>query len=68
VNSELKRIAAITAVLIAPGLNAEFSQRLEKLKAVSAGKFDSYYISDMKQIQNKNEGLFAKEAEDGSAP
>jgi hypothetical protein len=27
-----------------------------------------YYVADMKQIHNKDEGLFAKEAEEGSAP
>jgi putative membrane protein len=68
VNSELKRIAGMTDVSIVPGLNAEFSQRLAKLKAVPAAQFDSYYISDMKQIHNNDEGLFAKEAEDGSTP
>jgi putative membrane protein len=68
VNRELKRIAGMTGVSIAPGLNAEFSQRLAKLKAVPAAQFDSYYISDMKQIHNNDEGLFAQEAEDGSSP
>ena len=66
VNRELKRIAAMTGVTIAPGLNAEFSERLAKLKAVPAGQFDSYYAEDMKQIHTKDEGLFAQEAEDGS--
>jgi predicted outer membrane protein len=47
-------------------LNAEFSQRLARLKAQSAAEFDSYYISDMKQIHTTDEGLFAKEAQDGS--
>jgi putative membrane protein len=68
VNRELKRIAGMTGVTIKPGLNAEFSARLAKLKAVPAGQFDSYYVDDMKQIHNNDEGLFAKEAEDGSAP
>ncbi len=68
VNAELKRIAAATGVTITPGLNAEFSQRLAKLKAVPAERFDAYYLDDMKQIHNKDEGLFAKEAEDGTAP
>jgi putative membrane protein len=48
-------------------LNAEFSERLAKLKAVPAAQFDSYYIEDMKQIHNKDEGLFAAEADGGSA-
>jgi putative membrane protein len=68
VNRELKRIAGTTDVSIAPGLNAEFSQRLAKLKAVPAAQFDSYYIADMKQIHNNDEGLFTQEAEDGSSP
>jgi putative membrane protein len=67
VNSELKRIAAMTGVPVTPGLNAEFSERLDKLKGVPPSQFDSYYVSDMKQIHNKDEGLFTKEAEEGSA-
>jgi putative membrane protein len=68
VNSALKHIAGMTGVSITPGLNAEFSQRLAKLKAVPSAQFDSYYVADMKQIHNKDEGLFAQEAEEGSAP
>jgi putative membrane protein len=68
VNSALKQIAGATGVAIKPGLNAEFSQRLAKLKAVPAAQFDSFYLDDMKQIHNKDEGLFAQEAEGGSAP
>ena len=67
VNDQLKRIAGQTGVSIAPGLNAEFSQRLAKLKSVPSTNFDSSYIADMKQIHNKDEGLFAQEASDGSA-
>ena len=66
VNSELKHIAAMTSVTIAPGLNAEFSARLAKLKAVPASQFDAYYFDDMKQIHNKDESLFVEEAEKGS--
>jgi putative membrane protein len=68
VNRELKRIAGMTDMSIAPGLNAEFSERLAKLKALPAAQFDSYYISDMKQIHDTDEGLFAQESEDGSMP
>ncbi len=67
VGSELKRIAAATGVPIAPGLNAEFSARLAKLKTVPADQFEQLYIADMKQIHNKDEGLFVQEAEQGSA-
>lgn len=66
VNAGLKKIAAATDVAITPGLNAEFSARLAKLKAVPAAQFDAFYVDDMKQIHNKDEGLFAKEAEEGT--
>ena len=68
VNRELKRIAASTGVTIKAGLNPEFSQRLAKLKAVPADQFDAFYVNDMKQIHNTDEGLFVREAEEGSAP
>jgi putative membrane protein len=68
VNRELKRIAGMTGVTIKPGLNAEFSARLAKLKAVPAAQFDAYYLDDMKQIHNNDEGLFVKESSEGSAP
>jgi putative membrane protein len=68
VNANLKRIAAHTGVAIKPGLDAEFTARLAKLKAVPAAQFDAYYVDDMKQIHNNDEGLFAQEATDGSAP
>ena len=68
VNSGLKHVAGITGVTITPGLNAEFSGRLAKLKAVPAAQFDAYYIADMKQIHNNDEGLFVQESENGSAP
>ena len=67
VNSELKHIAAATGVSIKPGLNAEFTARLYKLKAVPADQFDSFYVNDMKQIHNNDEGLFAKEAQEGTS-
>ncbi len=68
VNAGLRRIASATGVAIKPSLNAEFSDRLAKLKAVPADRFDAYYVSDMKQIHNKVEGLFKQEAQDGSGP
>jgi putative membrane protein len=67
VNAELKHAADMTGVSITPGLNAEFSARLAKLKAVPSGQFDSYYVNDMKQIHNNDEGLFVKEANEGTA-
>lgn len=68
VGAKLKQIAAVTGAPIAPGLNAEFTARLAKLKAAPAAQFDAFYFEDMKQIHNKDEGLFAQESNDGSAP
>ncbi len=68
VNGELKHIAAMTGVSITPGLNAEFTARLAKLKSIPASQFDAYYDADMKQIHNNDEGLFVQEAEQGSVP
>jgi putative membrane protein len=67
VGAGLKRVANGSGVTFAPTLNAEFAARLAKLKAVPADQFDAYYWADMKQIHNNDEGLFAQEANDGSA-
>lgn len=67
VNAKLKRIAAAHDIPVAGTLNAEFQQRLDKLKAVSGAAFDAAYISDMQQIHDNDEKLFAQEATDGSA-
>lgn len=66
VNARLKKIAAATGVPVAGALNAEFTERLAKLKAVSGADFDAAYIEDMKTIHDKDEKLFAQEATDGS--
>jgi putative membrane protein len=66
VGTRLKSIAAATGVSVAPQLNAEFSDRLAKLKAVPAADFDAAYIADMESIHDNDEKLFAAEAEQGS--
>ena len=68
VGAGLKKAASETGVPIAPTLNAEFSARLAKLKNVPADKFDSFYLDDMKQIHNKDEGLFVQESNEGTGP
>jgi putative membrane protein len=67
VGANLKRISASVGIPIAAQPNAEFTQRLAKLKAVPAADFDAAYIADMKQIHDKDEKLFAKEANEGSS-
>ena len=66
VNGELKKIASTDGIVVAPHLNATFQQRLDKLKNTSGQEFDSAYASDMAQIHDMDEKLFAQEAVDGS--
>jgi putative membrane protein len=67
VNMKLKKLAAAHQIPVAPKLNDEFQQRLDKLKGTSGAAFDGAYISDMQQIHDKDEKLFAQENIDGSA-
>jgi putative membrane protein len=68
VNDKLKQIAAATGAPFPDHLNTEFQQRLDKLKAVSAAKFDSYFLADMKQIHDGDEKRFQDESKGGSRP
>jgi putative membrane protein len=67
VGAGLKKSASASGVTFPMTLNAEFSARLAKLKSVPADQFDAFYWNDMKQIHNKDEGLFIQEAKDGTA-
>ena len=67
VNMKLKRIATAHNIPVSATLNSMFQERLAKLKGVSGADFDAAYISDMQQIHDMDEKLFAKEAMDGSA-
>jgi len=66
VNSKLKKIATAAGVAIARPLNSTFQQRLDKLKSVASADFDAAYIADMQDIHDKDEKLFAQEAQEGS--
>ena len=66
VNRRLKKIADAAGVPVGAELNPAFRDRLEKLKGASAEAFDAAYLEDMKQIHDKDEKLFAREAEEGS--
>lgn len=67
VNANLKKIADAAGIPIAPELNDTFKQRLAMLSGSAAGEFDKAYLEDMKQIHDKDEKLFAKEAQEGAA-
>ena len=66
VGAELKKISLAGGLSFPSALNAEFSARLAKLKAVPAAQFDAAYIADMDAIHDKDEKLFAQESMDGS--
>jgi putative membrane protein len=68
VNDKLKQIAGETGAPFPEHLNAEFQQRLDKLKAVPAAKFDAYFLADMKQIHDGDEKRFQNESKGGSKP
>ena len=66
VGQRLKAVSTQGGLTIAPNLNAEFTERLAKLRATPPDAFDAAYIEDMKQIHDKDEKLFAAEAQEGS--
>ena len=66
VGAELKRISNGNGIQFSAELNPEFTARLAKLKSAVGQGFDAAYVEDMKQIHDKDEKLFAQEANDGS--
>jgi putative membrane protein len=66
VNGRLKALADAAGIPVATELNTELHDRLEKLKAIPAADFDEAYIKDMGSIHDKDEKLFAKEADEGT--
>ncbi len=67
VGSNLKKLCTGSGIPVSATLNPEFSARLAKLKSASPSGFDAAYIADMQSIHDKDEKLFAQEANDGSA-
>jgi putative membrane protein len=67
VNRELRKIAASEGTEVPLQLNAAFQQRLAQLKSNSGTALDAAYISDMAQIHDMDEKLFAREAVEGSS-
>lgn len=67
VNHQLRSIAISGGIDLPLPLNDTFQQRLQKLQALSGPAFDEAYISDMAQIHDMDEKLFAKEAIEGSS-
>jgi putative membrane protein len=66
VNLRLKHLAQRKGVPMPTDLNDEFKARLEKLRAVKDEDFDAAYLADMEEIHDKDEKLFAAEAQQGT--
>ena len=66
VGAKLRQISVAAGLPIASTLNAEFTDRLARLKEGEGQNFDQLYIEDMKSIHDKDEALFAQESRDGS--
>ena len=66
VNRHLKKLADAAGLTVAADLDKVFADRLAKLKEVKDADFDAAYIEDMKKIHDKDEKLFAKEADEGT--
>jgi len=68
VGDKLRAIALGAGMSFPAELNAEFSARLEKLKATPPDQFDAAYLEDMKKIHKIDGAAFAKEAKHGTNP
>ena len=68
VGAKLKAIVTGAGMSFPSKLNAEFQDRLDKMKALPNDKFDKAYLVDMIKIHEADGAAFAKEAEGGTNP
>jgi putative membrane protein len=68
VNDKLKSLASEAKIDIASQLNPELQGKLDALAKLNVAAFDASYMSQMKQIHDKDQKLFAQEAADGGTP
>ena len=68
VNDELKGIAAAQSLPLKPDLDGALQKKLDRLGKLSGPSFDKAYVSEMKSIHHKDEGIFAKEAKNAANP
>ena len=66
VGAKLKSIATTASIPMASDLNADFTTRLDGLKALSGPAFDRAYLAAMKDIHAKDGAAFAMEAKSGT--
>ncbi len=68
VGDKLKSIANGIGITFPDTLDAQFQDRLDKLRALSGSAFDSAYLRAMEDIHAKDGAAFAMEARKGSDP
>lgn len=66
VGDKLKSIATSAQLSFPDSLNAEFQQKLDKLKSLSGPTFDAAYLKAMQEIHAKDGAAFAKESAGGT--
>ena len=68
VNDELKSIAAAQSLPLKSDLDGALQKKLDRLGKLTGPAFDKAYVSEMKSIHHKDEGIFAKEAKNAASP
>jgi putative membrane protein len=68
VGEKLKSIMEANGLQFPTMLNSEFQERLDKISALPADKFDAAYLRDMRKIHKADGAAFAEEAKSGTNP
>ena len=68
VGDKLKALSSNAGIPIDTKLNAEFSAKLEALRARSGAAFDSQYMMDMGDLHPQDGAAFLRESSDGGSP
>ncbi len=66
VGNKLKGILEKNGMPFPTALNADFQDRLDKISALPAEKFDAAYIAAMKEIHDADGMAFAEESKEGT--
>ena len=65
VGDKLKALSSAAAIPIELKLNAEFSAKIDRLRALSGAAFDQQYMTDMADLHPKDGAAFLKESQGG---
>jgi putative membrane protein len=68
VGDRLKRLAEQYSIAFPPGLNPEFSAKLQRLSALSGRTFDQAYLAEIGRLHDIDGAAFGNEANSGGTP